>query len=218
MPKTIVVDRVFTGVRQTELRDLLGDSSARLLPRLAQAAAKYQESERETHTQAERRQEIAKSHIAVLNGTQKDIGHLLVRLDAVSALIPDASKHGYLPGTATSGSLGGLAVEVATKVKLDAIREAVQIASAAVDEWREIARLDMRRKRGRKVGSRWVLAEWIALQLAREGVPLKKSADGKLARVLTIMYEAARITAPLDLYPDVLHAIKQTAHERQRLH
>src|SRR4051812_30346424 len=152
---TPLVDRVFPGVLQRQLRTLLGAASARLLPRLAQAADKYQESERETNAQAERRREVAKSHIAALDGIEKDAGHLLKRLDVVTALIPEASRLGYLPVGSPSGTLGEPTAQVVDmRAKLDAIREAVSTASKADGEWRAIAALDGRRTRGRKTGGR----------------------------------------------------------------
>ena len=74
----------------------------------------------------------------------------------------------------------------------------------------------MRGKPGRKVGDRWLLAGWVALQLAREHVPLAKTADGTLARVLSVMYEACHIKVPRDLYRDACRAIDDTDANARR--
>jgi hypothetical protein len=87
-----------------------------------------------------------------------------------------------------------------------------------VGTWRETARLEGRRGPGPKIDDRRRLGEWVALQLAGEGVALKKSAKGTLGRVLSIVYDAAGIKVPKDLQREARRAIEDTADERQNMH
>jgi hypothetical protein len=208
----------------TDIRRVVGVTLAkRLTPRFAEAAVGYQVSERETIAQTERRRTGAKKLIAALDAADRRFGRLLEGLHEVTALIPGAATRESPPGTARSGPIGQLAERSAIGKNRDAGGDAVQIVRDVhawrdtVRAWRDTARLDMRGKPGRKVGDRRVLAEWVALQLAREGVPLKKNADGTFALVLLTVYKSCGITQPQDLYGDVCRAIDATVRDRSHL-
>jgi hypothetical protein len=64
-------------------------------------------------------------------------------------------------------------------------------------------------KRGRKTGIRHCLALWVGTRLLQHGVRLTKGADGRLARVLTLVYEVAGIPVPADMFGDVAYAIER---------
>ena len=76
----------------------------------------------------------------------------------------------------------------------------------------------MRGKPGRKVGDRLLLAGWVVLRLGHEGIPVTTNPDGIAAKVLQIVYHAAGIKQPVDLYRDLCYAIEATERERQNLH
>ena len=64
-----------------------------------------------------------------------------------------------------------------------------------------------------RIGDRVRLAEWVGIRLAKAGVRLTKSADGKWARTLSVLYQAAGARVPQSLYPDIA-----AAHERLKRH
>jgi hypothetical protein len=224
MPRSITstksdVTRGFKREHQLRLKELVGDAAAKkLAPRLVQTATIYRRSERETNSEAARRSTIGKSHVTAADSALKIMERLPTPIDALTRLLPQASMNGYLPGSLLSTTLGRLTTAAAMKQKLDAVHEAILTLSADVTSWRDAARRDMRRKRGRKIGDRRILNEWVVIQLAGVGVPIRKNPDGTVAKVLEIMYEAIGIKSPVNLYRDVVSAIDNTARERQNLH
>jgi hypothetical protein len=166
--KAVDVNRVFTGEQQADLRRLLGASSAgHLLPKLAEAAERYQRTERETIEQAERRRAIARKHVATLARVLGDIDRLQKGLDAATALIPEASEQQYLNWIRTVEPLGGIDTAAAIGKRMDSVQDAVRIARPVFGAWRKRAGDDMRRRRGRKVGDRHWLNQWIVIRLAK---------------------------------------------------
>ena len=76
-----------------------------------------------------------------------------------------------------------------------------------VTNWQQRAHADSRLTRGRKVGDRILLAEWVGLRLDEAGIRLTVSNRGRWARTLPVVYEAARIEpVPEDLFRDVQQA------------
>lgn len=73
-------------------------------------------------------------------------------------------------------------------------------------DWEAGILRELRQKPGRKPGIRRHLASWIAWQLHKHGVPLRKSVRGKLAKTLAVVYEATGhgVRVP---FSDVVHAI-----------
>ena len=73
--------------------------------------------------------------------------------------------------------------------------------------WQQRAHADSRLTRGRKVGDRILLAEWVGLRLDEAGIRLTVSNRGRWARTLPVVYEAAGIEpVPEDLFRDVQQA------------
>ena len=205
---------------QTQLEPLVGVDVARILaPPFAQTAAIYWDSQTETDKQADRRHEAAEKQLAALDSILKGMKRLSKGVDALIAMVPEAYAHAYLPGSdARSGTLGRLGVEAAMQGKLNRIQEAARRVTPDLHAWRLATQWDMRRKRGRKIGDRRFLNEWVVIQLAGAGVRVKKNPDGIVAKVLGIMYKAIGIEPPQDLYRDIVIAIDATARERQNLH
>ena len=160
----------------------------------------------------------AKTHVAMLDAAERHIARVLQRVDAVTALIPDAFTRGYLPGMSSSGPIGQLAAPTAMQKNLDGAIKALRIVTAQIRDWRETARFDMRRKRGRKVGDRRWLNAWVIRDLDRERLPIKTNPDGVAARVLEAVYAAAGVKAPEDLYRDLRRAIDDAARDRRNQH
>jgi hypothetical protein len=199
--ETSDVDRLFTDLQRVVGLDL----AKRLTPRFTQAAAVYQTLERESIIDVEQRRAAAKHRLAALKAADKRFGRLLEPLVVVTALIREASTRTDLPDTGSAADRAAVPTSLATHGEAERMVRQVRA-------WRDTVGVP-----GRKVGDRLLLAEWVALKLAREGVPLKKTADGILARVLGVVYGSCRIKAPEDLYDDVCHAIDETAHARQNL-
>jgi hypothetical protein len=211
--ETSDVDRLFTDLQRVVGLDL----AKRLTPRFTQAAAVYQTLERESIIDVEQRRAAAKHRLAALKAADKRFGRLLEPLVVVTALIREASTRTDLPDTGSAADRAAVPTSLATHGEAERMVRQVRAWRDTVGVWREDVRLDTVGTPGRKVGDRLLLAEWVALKLAREGVPLKKTADGILARVLGVVYGSCRIKAPEDLYDDVCHAIDETAHARQNL-
>ena len=219
MAKKTIVDRIFTGSQQTQLEDLVGTPVARrLLPRLADAAASYRRSESDTRSGADRSRQTARSQLSEVEEAEEEIARVLERLDRMAPLVPAAFMEGYLPNVPLRGLLGQLDAPAATLGQMDTIREVLRPYLKTVRTWRERALADTRRKRGRKVGDRPILNEWIVRALRREGVAVTTNPNGRAAKVLTIVYEAIGIAAPADLYRDLRRAVADTDPQSQDRH
>ena len=116
---------------------------------------------------------------------------------------------GYVPAGSTTGSVTtkqllnfrGNQTPV-VRGALPQAQEALGKLAVVTEEWQRQARRDGATRRGRKTGNRVFFGEWIAIKLAAAGISLSKSPDGRLARVLTVTYDAAGIRAPVDLFRD----------------
>jgi hypothetical protein len=73
----------------------------------------------------------------------------------------------------------------------------------AIDEAAHRLHERSKKPQGRKPPRRIWLAKQVRALLASERISSSKSADGRLATVLRIVYEAAQIDQPVDLYRDV---------------
>ena len=85
--------------------------------------------------------------------------------------------------------------------------DALQYLADEVAEWTARADAASKRKRGRKVGPRPRVAEWLGLRLMALDKPVTKYAEGVFARTLRVVYEAAELRAPDDLFDDAAKAI-----------
>jgi hypothetical protein len=74
---------------------------------------------------------------------------------------------------------------------------------ASMTSWKNLAAASCRKGRGRNANDRLEVARLVGLALAAQGIPLAASADGKFARVLTVVYEAAGFSVPQDQFWDI---------------
>jgi hypothetical protein len=175
----------------------------------------YLEADKKSVAESKQWRERARTQVTAARKFERQVGRLLEVLDHVDPLIPEAMSLGYLPdrygGRSSLATLirGGSADELGRirRASWDGFRRTVRQVARDAASWRRLAHADSLDKRGRKHGGRVYFAEWVAIQLVRVNIRLTKNADGKLGRVLGIMYDAAGVAGPEDLYRDVAHAV-----------
>jgi len=196
--------------QRAELQLVLEDKYEELLPLLEQGVCDY----RAGLTLSDGREE-ARKHAEAAAAFERCSHRFLQALEAVLPIAQEACSLKYIPSTST-----GLPSPARTMSDLVTLRWVTGDKTRAVlDElitdtraWKDQASRFGRRKRGRQTGDRPVLAEWVGIKLARANIRLTKGADGRWARTLIVVYEAAGVRAPQDLFKDV-HAAYQVLHE-----
>ncbi|MCA1586680.1 MAG: hypothetical protein LC791_18550 [Acidobacteria bacterium] len=92
---------------------------------------------------------------------------------------------------------------------LSHVREAVRHLEQYSRTWKARAHRASLKPRGRHFGERRLIAGFVAANLASAGVRLRKGSDGTVAKVLRVIYEAAGVRFPDDLFDDVADAVEQ---------
>ena len=201
---------VLNRLQRADLQLILKDKYEELLPLLEQGVCDY----RAGLTLSDGREE-ARKHAEAAAAFERSSHRFLQSLEAVLPIAQRACSLKYIPSTST-----GLPSSARTLSDLLTLRWVTGDKSRAVLQelitdtraWKDQARRFGRRKRGRKTGGRLRLAEWVGIRLARADIRLTKGADGRWARTLGVVYEAAGVKAPQDLFKDV-HAAYQVLHE-----
>jgi len=177
------------------LREALEDRT--LARRLARSLLEAADSYANETIKFERRRTATERGADVAEEIVRRARQLRDRLVRSDRILRSAIFAGYLKG---SHDFGGRAVSTigdlawgrwrAGDVARDALAELEQEAT----EWKARACVDARRPPHRpSPDGRIRLAEWVAINLAREGVRLTKAAEGKYARVLKLLYATAGI-------------------------
>jgi hypothetical protein len=206
--------RSFDNGQRRDLDLILGAKAAsRVLPKLEQAASSYKSSEIWFRKNRDVVRTAAERHATKAAKLHTRARRLLEAIDAAYLLMPDAvTEHYLLPGA--PGPWVRRPSDLARSPALTAwtgspdwsfnkTRWCVDLLAKQAASWRDRARIYSLGKRGRDVGIRRLMAEWVALQLQREGVRLSKGRRGKLARVLVLLYETSGIRVPHDMLDDL---------------
>jgi hypothetical protein len=204
-----------------QLESVLGEAVLReLRPAFEQAVLWYRADGGKTSLALEQEvSDTARKHVRLAENAKKRLVQLNKALEALNATTKEASSLGYVDLTPvlTLGTMGlPLDAQPQTWAGLSA-KATLEAVSAAVRTWESRAAADVPRRRGRKIGDRVRLAEWVGIRLARTGVRPTKSADGKWARTLSVLYEAAGAHVPLSLYPDIAAAHEYLKRNRPEL-
>jgi hypothetical protein len=162
-------EAVFDPVHLRQLRRLLDSTAATLIPAFADATARFAALQRETAAAAAKRRNTAKIHAKGMKKLERLIGSLLTELTAARLLTTAAVEAGYILVPPRSGTFGQLGTIAQAERDFEMLRNAATIVAARAGEWRRRPEADSRRKRGRKVGDRQQLADWVAERLNRAG-------------------------------------------------
>jgi len=204
--------RTLSASQVDELGRLVGrDLVDRILPLLQGAVAQFAETEKGSHTRWERWRKTALSDARKAKKLDQQARRLL---NVLESAFPQQSLFSLASRQPAEFSVSSL-TEAESSSFYDSIYTITELAQHA-REWQKRAHELSLRKRGRKYGIRRSLAGWVAELLNASGVSLKQSADGNLARVLTVMYDAADINSPQDLYRDVEAAVARLPRQPRR--
>jgi len=217
---------VFSESQVAELRELLG-READIIPVLEEIARSFaddsQEWARVLGTTLAQQRQHAREHVELARRLRKRAEALLQILSGIDPRVFGAARYlGFLtsdPNSPVWSDQLGLrrvretgpqgALKWTSEETRSVLGELVRDATA----WETRAQRASTKKRGRNAVVRFVLAYHVGGALTGR-VRLTKSADGKFARVLGIVYDAVGIKGPEDLYDDVVRAIDDLAWRR----
>jgi len=182
---------IFSVSQKHQLKNMLGEHYAVLLPLLEEAARPVDGPrapwEHRTEVKAQK-----KAAAQLIRASQRFIRALETAQDAV----PEALRQQYVPRSDEAGAVDSWeSWSRARRATEDLIHDATL--------WNDRATEQSRLRRGRKVSDRRVLAEWIGLKMSQAGITLTISADGQWARTVQIVCDAAKVTTPIDLFRDI---------------
>jgi hypothetical protein len=186
---------IFSVSQKHQLKNVLGEHYAALLPLLEEAARPVDGPrapwEHRTEVKAQK-----KAAAQLIRASQRFIRALETAQDAV----PEALRQQYVPSDEPGGVDSWESWSRARCATEDLLHDATI--------WNDRATEESRLRRGRKVSDRRVLAEWIGLKMSQGGITLTISADGQWARTVQIVCDAAKVTTPIDLFRDIQSAYR----------
>ena len=186
---------IFSVSQKHQLKNVLGEHYAALLPLLEEAARPVDGPrapwEHRTEVKAQK-----KAAAQLIRASQRFIQALETAQDAV----PEALRQQYVPSDEAGDVDSWESWSRARCATEDLLHDATLWNDRATDE--------SRLRRGRKVSDRRVLAEWIGLKMSQVGITLTISADGQWARTVQIVCDAAKVTTPIDLFRDIQRAYR----------
>ena len=186
---------IFSGSQKHQLKNVLGEHYAALLPLLEEAARPVDGPRAPWEHRAEVKAQ-KKAAAQLIRASQRFIQALETAQDAV----PEALRQQYVPSDEAGGVDSWESWSRARRATEDLIHDATL--------WNDRATEESRLRRGRKVSDRRVLAEWIGLKMSQAGITLTISADGQWARTVQIVCDAAKVTTPIDLFRDIQRAYR----------
>ena len=204
----------FTPALIVELSEVVGPSASRqLLPLLDKAAdLMHRRLQGEQNNNASRKQ--ARHHAKAAKQIEKLTGRLVMELKKHGPVIREAVFRsdlpvGYDPSSPRSlGSWGLPSPAYEPRQPVGDICATLAALARDAREWEETARVRSKGKRGRPAfRERLKFASWLGNLLAEREIPLIKSRDSAFACVLGLLYKAAGIPKPTDLYRDVAAAL-----------
>ena len=184
---------VFTAGQKHQLKNLLGEHYAALLPLLEEAARPVDGPRAPSEYKIE--EKAQKKAAAQLSRASQ---RFMRALETAQAAVPSALHRQYLPRVEHDG-VGSW----------DAWSHAQRATAALLHDasiWNDRATEESRLRRGRKVDDRRMLTEWIGLKMSQAGLTLTVSADGRWARTVQIVCAAAGVTTPVNLFRDIQQA------------
>lgn len=194
-----------------ELRKILGATVLQqLLPELELLVRYAAPLLREADRRGQRHRELALKYAAAAAKLERHARRIRPVLASLDQLLDDASSEWYMPHPRLRGIKlsdlvhGGRALSrpsVFSALRLE-LAEAVSFAQ----KWRIQADEG---RRGRKDGGRRAFAVGVGEALAAEGLKFGKSGCGVFAEVLRVVYKAAALTAPVELFDDVAYAVAE---------
>jgi hypothetical protein len=190
-------------------RRRLGREKFNLLrPALAQAMTAFGPTDVQHREALQRRRNAARihrSHAKRLSAVARQLDSVL---NATRALIDEALELEYLPERGLDVSLPSVELTTAPPHQaFSRLRLAATLLGLYAERWAEGAQFDLSGPRGRQLGVRLYLGQWLATRLRKVGGRLTKSRNGLLAILLTEAYDAVGIPVPLDLDREVTRVI-----------
>lgn len=185
------------------LRKLLGSQADDVLPSIEQAVAAYRETEEAVRETEQQRIANTNAHVRDAKALLRRAEQLSALLDQVRVRIVEAESLNFV-----DGGRGNLIYSESQR----ALANLYVMALA----WHRAAAAAGHQKRGPKIGVRRQLALWVGGRAHSIGVRLTKSPDGVFARILEIVYEAAGIDVPQDLYRDVAYVVAARARAKAK--
>jgi len=218
---------VFTAAQQRVLEAQLRDRAKLLIPALEQAVRSYAKTEEAVAAGWAERRNTASKQVAAARIIERRVGRLLEAIYSAEPLLLEAVIQGdvpvdYEPEAASSGpSLKVLLTRRADvarphsggKALRDLIGALIELVQTTTG-WQQRAGARSLRKRGRTIGIRRDLARWVGQRLQAGGVKVSTNPDGRFGLVLQMVYEAAGIETPIDLYRD-LHWVMRALADRE---
>ena len=186
---------IFSVSQKHQLKNVLGEHYAALLPLLEEAARPVDGPrapwEHRTEVKAQK-----KAAAQLIRASQR----FIQALETAQDVVPEALRQQYVPSDEPGGVDSWESWSRARRATEDLLHEATL--------WNDRATEESRLRRGRKVSDRRVLAEWIGLKMSQAGITLTISADGQWARTVQIVCDAAKVTTPIDLFRDIQSAYR----------
>ncbi len=217
------VRHVFTGERLTSLRVCLGDKFDQLLPILERTARDYYHDspvKKEHHARANRHADAAQR----LNRASTELDQILKE---IPSLVSEAHSLEFVPSDRVS-LLPGLPLKpghtfhdfLSQRPTLQAAlsaRVSLQVLKRDAQLWRKNAKAAARRKPGRKIGNRILLAAWVGHMLRQVGLKLSTHPNDVWAQAFSVMCDTVRIDSlPTDVGRDLRKAFKIIQADDQR--
>jgi hypothetical protein len=202
---------------QDPSRPITEKTRRRLAEKFADAADSYRryqtaaDAERASLRDQVRRQvdaagDIEKKAIALLNALER-------RRETIRAAVAD----GHLPEYHTPRVLADLARAETSARAASRPDTAVFRLVKEVWEWKKLAQMKAPDRGGWRVGLRPTLPSWVGYWLADAGVALTTTRTGTWARVLTVLYQAARIPGEPAPFRDLNTALASLNKEYPKL-
>ena len=217
------VRHVFTDERLASLRGCLGDKFDQLLPILERTARDYRHDspvKEEYYARANQHAEAAQR----LNRASAELDQIL---KGIAPLVTEAHSLEFVPSDRVS-LLPGLPLKPGnTFHDFLSVRPTLQAALSArvvlrslkrdAQLWRKNAKAAARKKPGRKIGDRIVLAAWVGLKLRQVGFKLSTHPSDVWAQAFSVMCDTVRIDSPpTDVGRDLRKAFKIIQADDQR--
>lgn len=196
---------------EDEVRRAVGRDRLRVhftLERLKDALRTYHQSASETASARASERDVALRHFDVADEIRRHAHRLDNVLRKHQSRVAEAVALGFLlPNRRQRRDprMGDLAGWPPKHRVQELLAELIDDAN----KWAERAQAAGRRRRGRFVGGRIHLAEYVALTLAKAGVRLQKSRTGHFARVLEAVYDAADLRTR-DIFRDIRKVLENS--------